>query len=108
MKSAGGRLPRCETQYVAERAALHLPPEVVPALSPILSAIAELTVRITAYDKQIEEMAKERYPETELLRQVGGVGAITATTFVLTVEDPSSLSPGSRRRLLSRPSSPPS
>jgi transposase len=33
-------------------------------------------------------MAKERYPETELLRQVPGVGAITATTFVLTVEDP--------------------
>jgi transposase len=45
-------------------------------------------VRITAYDRQIEEMDKERYPETELLRQVGGVGAITATTFVLTVEDP--------------------
>jgi transposase len=89
VKSVGGRLPRCETRYVAERAALHLPPEVVPALSPVLSAIAELTARIAAYDKQIEQMAKERYPETELLRQVPGVGAITATTFVLTVEDPS-------------------
>lgn len=88
VKSVGGRLPRCETKYVAERAVLHLPPEVVPALSPVLSTIAELTVHITAYDKQIEKMAKERYPETELLRQVGGVGAITATTFVLTVEDP--------------------
>ena len=88
VKSAGGRLPRCETQYLARRAELNLPTELVPALSPILATIAELTVRITAYDRQIEEMAKERYPETELLRQVGGVGAITATTFVLTVEDP--------------------
>ena len=88
VKSIGGRLPRCETRYVAERAALHLPPELVPALSPILSAIAELTARIAGYDKEIERMAKERYPETELLRQVPGVGAITATTFVLTVEDP--------------------
>jgi transposase len=88
VKSAGGRLPRCETQYLARRAELSLPAELAPALSPILSTIAELTVRIAAYDKQIEQMAKERYPETELLRQVGGVGPITATTFVLTVEDP--------------------
>lgn len=88
VKSVGGRLPRCETKYVADRAAKCLPSELAPALSPILSAIAELTIRIAAYDRQIEQMAKERYPETDLLRQVPGVGAITATTFVLTVEDP--------------------
>jgi hypothetical protein len=29
------------------------------------------------------------YPQTELLRQVEGVGALTALTFVLTLEDPS-------------------
>jgi transposase len=33
-------------------------------------------------------MAEERYPETELLRQVPGVGPITATTYLLTLEDP--------------------
>jgi len=88
VKSAGGRLPRCEARFVAKRAADHVPPELVPALSPILSAIAELTSLIAGYDRQIEQMATERYPETELLRQVPGVGAITATTFVLTVEDP--------------------
>jgi transposase len=32
-------------------------------------------------------MAK-RYPETELLRQVQGVGVVTSLTYVLTVEDP--------------------
>ena len=29
------------------------------------------------------------YPETELLRQVEGIGPLTALTFVLTLEDPS-------------------
>lgn len=32
---------------------------------------------------------KARYPETKRLRQVNGVGAVTALTFVLTLEDPS-------------------
>ena len=88
VKSAGGRIPRCETRYLVRKAELHLPAKLVPALSPIVSTIAELDARITAYDRQIEEMAKNRYPETELLRQVSGVGPVTATTFVLTVEDP--------------------
>ena len=34
-------------------------------------------------------MCRERYPETGLLRQVAGVGPITALTFVLTIEEPS-------------------
>jgi transposase len=36
----------------------------------------------------LEAICKERYPETELLRQVEGVGALTALTFLLTLEDP--------------------
>jgi transposase len=32
--------------------------------------------------------AVEEYPETELLRQVPGVGPLTALTFALTLEDP--------------------
>jgi transposase len=31
---------------------------------------------------------RERYAETELLRQVEGIGPLTALTFVLTLEDP--------------------
>ena len=40
------------------------------------------------YDRQLEAISKEHYPETELLRQVEGVGPLTALTFVLTLEDP--------------------
>jgi hypothetical protein len=33
-------------------------------------------------------LCRERYPETDLLRQVPGVGPITALYYVLTIEDP--------------------
>jgi transposase len=50
--------------------------------------VGSLTQRIRQYDRQLEAIAKEHYPETELLRQVEGVGPLTALTFVLTLEDP--------------------
>jgi transposase len=54
-----------------------------------LEQIGSLTERIRDYDRKVETIAKERYPqETDLLRQVEGVGPLTALTFVLTLEDP--------------------
>ncbi len=50
--------------------------------------IGSLTERIRQYDLELQIVAKERYPETDLLRQVEGVGPLTALTFVLTLEDP--------------------
>jgi transposase len=58
------------------------------ALGPILEQIGSLTERIRQYDRQLEAVSEEHYPETELLRQVEGIGPLTALTFVLTVEDP--------------------
>ena len=57
-------------------------------------------------DREIERLCAERYPETELLRQVPGVGAITALYFVLTIEDPSSLREESLGGRVRGPSSP--
>jgi transposase len=53
-----------------------------------LEQIGSLTERIREYERQLEEISKEHYPETELLRQVQGVGGLTALTFVLALEDP--------------------
>ncbi len=47
-----------------------------------------MTARIKASDQHIEQIARSKYPETELLRQVSGVGPLIALTFVLTVDDP--------------------
>ena len=88
MKSIGARVPLTETCLLARRLQDQLPPELAPALEPVVSTMLELDERIKAYNQKIETMSRERYPETQLLRQVHGVGRITATTFVLTVEDP--------------------
>ena len=50
--------------------------------------IGELSARIAAARREIEALC-EAHPETRALRQVSGVGPITALTFVLTIEDPS-------------------
>jgi transposase len=60
----------------------------MPALGPVLETIGSLTERIRNYERQLETLCEEHYPETELLRQVEGVGSLTALTFVLTIEDP--------------------
>ena len=57
-------------------------------VEPSLRVIDEITNQVKELDKSIETMAKERYPETQFLSQITGVGALTSLTFVLTVEDP--------------------
>ena len=50
--------------------------------------MGSLTQRIRDYDRKLRTISKEHYPETELLRQVEGIGPLTALTFVLSLEDP--------------------
>ena len=88
VKSFGARLPKCPASSFHNKAPEHIPEALWPALGPILKTIGSLTERIRNYDRQLERISREHYPETELLRQVEGVGVLTALTFVLTLEDP--------------------
>jgi transposase len=88
VKSFGARLPKCPARSFHKRAQEHIPEALLAALAPVLEQIGSLTEHIRQYDRRLEAIAKEHYPETELLRQVEGVGPLTALTFVLTVEDP--------------------
>src|SRR5215203_5972797 len=88
VKSFGARLPKCPARSFHKKAAAHIPQALWPALGPILETIGSLTERIHDYDRQLETICQENYPKTELLRQVVGVGALTALTYVLTLEDP--------------------
>jgi transposase len=82
-------LPKCPARSFHKRASEHIPEALLPALGPVLEQIASLTERIRGYERQLEMISEEHYPhETGLLRQVEGVGPLTALTFVLTVEDP--------------------
>jgi transposase len=88
VKSFGGRLPKCLARSFYNKAPEHIPEALWPALGPILEQVASLTERIKDYDRKLQEICQEHYPQTELLRQVEGIGPLTALTFVLTVEDP--------------------
>jgi len=82
-------LPKCEGEELPQES-LRAHPRDTPAGSwaHLGAEIGSLTERIREYDRQLETICQEHYPETELLRQVEGVGALTALTFVLTLEDP--------------------
>jgi transposase len=88
VKSFGARLPKCPARSFHKRAEEHIPEALWPALGPILEQIGSLTERIREYDRKLGTISKECYPETELLRQVEGIGPLTALAFVLTLEDP--------------------
>jgi transposase len=81
-------LPKCPARSFHNKASEHIPEALLPALRPILETIGSLTERIGHYDRKLQTISKEHYPQTELLRQVEGVGPLTALTFVLTLEDP--------------------
>jgi transposase len=88
VKSFGERLPECSTDAFHRKAAAALPSALGPALSPVLEQIGALTASIKKYDQEIEVIIAARYPEALVLRQVKGVGPITALAYVLTIEDP--------------------
>jgi len=88
VKAVGARLPECDGRSFHRVAAAHVPAILGAALYPVLEAIAVLTKQIHEMDRRVEQLGRERYPETGLLRQVKGVGPLTALTYVLTLEDP--------------------
>ncbi|MEO7414736.1 MAG: IS110 family transposase [Opitutaceae bacterium] len=57
-------------------------------VEPLLAAIEAVNAQVKALDAELETLACESYPATERLRQIPGVGPITALCFVLTLEDP--------------------
>jgi transposase len=62
-----------------------MPPGLALALGPVLEQIAEMTIKIKQYDRQIQQLAQTEYPETQALLKAHGVGHITAVTYALTL-----------------------
>jgi transposase len=88
VKANGERLPKCSTASFAKKCEPLVPPELRSALDSVFQTIFHLNEQIKTLDLQIEQLSMERYPETQYLRQISGVGPITALCFVLTIEDP--------------------
>jgi transposase len=87
-KAMGERLPSCDADQMGVEKMQGLPAVLVEALTPLLETVQSLTQQIKASDQKLEQLAGRDYPETELLRQVSGVGSLISLTFVLTIEDP--------------------
>ena len=88
VKSMGTRLPNCSSPSFAEKVEGTVPAELRDALLPLVRMAAALSDCIREYDKKIEKLGQEKYGHTALLRQVKGVGPITALAYVLTLENP--------------------
>jgi transposase len=87
-KSFGERLPACDAHAFHRKIKDVLPSCLQDVLDPLLKVLKELSVQIDVYDKQIAELCVKSYPETTLLRQIKGVGPVTALGFVLAIENP--------------------
>jgi transposase len=87
VKAAGGRVAVCAPENFTEKAKDQIPEALGGALAPILEQIRELNDRIRECEEMIEHVARTKYPEVELLKQVPGVGWLTALAFRLTIGD---------------------
>lgn len=87
-KSLGSRLPSSSSEAFAKRVRDAVSEDLFPGLSTMLGMIEQLTVEIRSMDREVEHLGQERYEETGGLRQIPGVGPLTALAFVLRLEDP--------------------
>ena len=61
--------PSAKARSFHNKVVEHIPEALWPALDPILETIGSLTQRIRDYERQLEMICEEHYPETDLLRQ---------------------------------------
>jgi transposase len=97
VKALGHRVRSCDADQFAAVATSSLPAALGAAVEPVLEMIVALTEQLAVLDRAIESIAATSYAEeVRRLTQVHGVGALTALTFVLTLNDPARF-PQSRR-----------
>lgn len=64
-----------------------IPRALRPAMKGILKEIRMLQLTIRDYDKQVEKLCR-KYPDTEKVGQIAGVGPLTALSFILIMGRP--------------------
>lgn len=85
LKSFGLPLPSCSTCCFHRK--VEIPSELEGALKPLIQQLELITEQIKEYDRKIEAMSQKKYPVVKKLKTASGVGTLTATTFVLTLEN---------------------
>jgi transposase len=85
VKGFGARLPKCVADSFHRRCREAIPADLRPTLAPLFALIENVSQEITNYDRAIDQLSSDKYPETAQLRTVPGVGPIASLTFVLTL-----------------------
>lgn len=92
LKSLGLTLPKTpSSDYFARRYRSFLEEnnkDLLEMLEPMLQVLDIMSEKIKEMDKTIEKLCAEKYPVTERLRQICGIGPVTALNYVLVIEDP--------------------
>lgn len=87
-KSTGERVSPCDPDGLGMERLEGLPEGLREVLKPLVEQVESLTEKIQECDRKLEQIARDDYPETKLLKQVWGVGTLIALTEVLTIDDP--------------------
>jgi transposase len=83
----GLRVPSSSSRCVAERiAALPLSPTLTGELAPLFAVLGAVNEELRVLDRRLEALAR-RDPAVARLMSVPGVGPVTASAFVATVDD---------------------
>jgi transposase len=77
VKTTGQRLPKCDADHFHRRRD-EIPETLHLALMPVMQAIEAVTAQIKCLERVAEQLCARKYPETERVRQIPGVGPITA------------------------------
>lgn len=94
VKNVGERVGKCGAETFARRCREDVSERTRASLAGVLEALEALNEKIVGYDREVEQVAEARYATaTGRMRQVSGVGPITALAFVLCVENPDRFTP---------------
>jgi transposase len=88
VKGFGVRLPHATSDQFLQRCKGSVPEVLLPHLEGIFTIVQSLSEQIECYDERIEKIAIEQYPAVQGLKQVPGIGTLTALTFITTIADP--------------------
>jgi len=86
VKPLGFVLPKCDAARFAKRAGKDMDAALAPLLRPILNSLETIETQIEGLDKEIGKQAKAS-EAARCVRQIHGVGPITALCFVMTLDD---------------------
>lgn len=95
-KPTGHRLPGCGTSQFRKTALANCPPSLLGVFKEMAKVLDTLSEVISEFDREIETLAKEKYPESKAIQSIPGVAALTSLTMVLVMNNDRNLIKNSR------------